>query len=478
MNLLVAIIGYFLFKSLSFELHDFTNYYFGAKLFSMGEFGVQSYYPCEFNDQIARLGYSGLFGNFNPNSPFLLLFYYPFLLLSPMPAKLLFNVLSAVVFLFSFYRLNQFLKTPNWVMWVVSLVLIIPVKNNLLFGQTYLLLSSLLMEGYLAHERENKKWAAVWWFLAIALKLFPALLLVYLVAKKDFKTSKYLILACAGLGFATVILVGTDVTWFYLIKVFPLSSSGALSEAFVVNYQSWGMWMKYLFVSDPFYNPIPILPGGGVALTITNSLFYGVIAACLYAVCSQKSDNKAFGILLLAMLLLTPYGSTYSLVLVGFASILLYDSKSQFNSVLVLLLAALICIVNYRWFDGLEPAFQFVRLWCLLLLFGHTVFSEGGFKPNLKIVGFAILVLVLKLEYKPYQNEHYAIAPNALVCGYEREGNLVKLSGMNSHGETTWTEPLNGGGEALKLSEKNRGLGYFTIVRVLEREENQRKKKE
>lgn len=462
--LFIAILGFFLFQSWLFPLHDFTNYYFGAKLFALGEFSRFSYFPCFFNDQIAALAYPDLFGNFNPNSPFLLLFYYPFTWLSPEQAKLTFNLLSAALFSFSFYRLCIQLKTPNWAIGMLSLVMIIPIKNNLLFGQTYLLLSSLLIEGYLAHEKGHKKMAAIWWSLAISLKLFPVFIFIYLLAKRDFKTSQYLLIAGLLLGGLTTALVGLDVVWFYIIRVFPLSASGLLSEELVVNYQSWGMWIKYIFIPHEFYNPDPLLAGGAMMVTISNAIFYGVIVMLSYAVCVKFEAKKAFGVLLLGMLMLTPYGNTYSLVLIGLSTVLFIDDEKRVQNILLLFLVGLICTFNYHWLEALSPVFQFPRLWLMLLFFVLAITFLGRLQFTPRIWALGVLFAILKLEYNPPVRENMAVNPTSIICDFERKGNEVYLSGMNRNGETNWTEPLLTTLGELELSDKNRGLGYFTLV--------------
>ena len=90
--------------AVNFSIHDFGNYYFGAYFLSIGEFNTEIYFPHIFNQDISQLGYSGLYLNYAPNTPFLSLLFYPFTFFSVGTAKILFNVIS--VFLFS-YSLNK-----------------------------------------------------------------------------------------------------------------------------------------------------------------------------------------------------------------------------------------------------------------------------------------------------------------------------------------------------------------------------------
>ena len=58
-----------LYRSLSFPIHDFGNYYFGSFFFSKGDFSPAIYEPLEFNQKVANEGYSDLFLSYAPNPP-------------------------------------------------------------------------------------------------------------------------------------------------------------------------------------------------------------------------------------------------------------------------------------------------------------------------------------------------------------------------------------------------------------------------
>jgi Gpi18-like mannosyltransferase len=58
---------------------------------------------------------------------------------------------------------------------------LLPIKNNILFGQTYFLILVLLIEAYILLEKKESFKAGFFISLAICLKVFPIFLIPYFV---------------------------------------------------------------------------------------------------------------------------------------------------------------------------------------------------------------------------------------------------------------------------------------------------------
>ena len=195
--LCLVLIGYFIFQSLQVGGNDFSNSYFGASFLLQGEFDLGIFDPYTFNKKIYDMGYRNLFLNYNPNPPSTSIFFIPFAFLPLEASKLLFNIVSSALFLLSVYRLCRHLNVDQrWIMICIPIVFFIPVRNQILFGQTYFLVFALLAEGFIAHERRKLLTASVLWSTAIFIKVFPVILVLFLILKKDWKQIIYLGVAC------------------------------------------------------------------------------------------------------------------------------------------------------------------------------------------------------------------------------------------------------------------------------------------
>lgn len=183
----------YVYRAVAFPIHDFANYYFGGYFLRQHTFTASTYFPYLFNKEIISLGYPPSFAGFAPNTPFLAMFLYPFTFIQLASAKLAFNILSSILFVISIYRLACFYKI-NWVYLVaIPLIFFVPIRNELLFGQVYLLLFFLLTEFWLAYEKNQQFKAALFLCFVIFLKVFPVLLVLIYLYKKQFRPLFYML---------------------------------------------------------------------------------------------------------------------------------------------------------------------------------------------------------------------------------------------------------------------------------------------
>ena len=169
---LFLVSSFFLWKSLSFNINDFGNYYFGGLFLRLGLFNSQIYFPYHFLSQVQLLTQEQYFLSYAPNSPFLALLFTPLSHIKIELAKLCFNLISIIAFSISLVKLfNHFNTSKNWLI-VLPFLFLIAIKNQILFGQMYFLLFSFLTFGYLNYKKERWIRMSIWWGLAICLKYF------------------------------------------------------------------------------------------------------------------------------------------------------------------------------------------------------------------------------------------------------------------------------------------------------------------
>lgn len=391
----ICFLGYWVFQSASFPPHDFANSYFGAWFFLRGEFDISIFDPYTFNKKIFDEGFRNIFLSYSPNPPFTALFFAPFALIPLPAAKLLFNLISCALFLLSVYRLSKHYEVSSSLLFLVIPVLFfLPLRNQILFGQTYFLLFFLLGEGYLAYENKHYKRSALYWGLAIMLKVFPTIIVLFLILKKEWRATAYLAIACLLL--LVVCLFFQDVTLWkdYFLTILQRSNKGEISSSFTTNYQSALMLFKYLFVEHEATNPRPVFTHSPVLFVASLVLFKSAVLGACSSVIVQRKDFLAFGFLLLGSTLISPYGSTYSNILLLLVLIPLLKELPLKQSLAIVILIFFISNVPITIFHAFPVVLQFPRLALLSALFIAIFYFS---KPNIKWIYFPAFLLLLSI---------------------------------------------------------------------------------
>ena len=501
---LLLLCVFYAYKALAFPIHDFSNYYFGGKFLVDGNFNSKIYFPYDFNKAIFDIGYTNIFANYAPNTPFLAWLFLPFSLISLANAKLIFNCISIGLFAFSTYRLFSFYKINPRFALLIPILFLVPIKNSLLFGQVYFLLFFLLSEGWISYEKERWKSMSLVWRLASLLKVFPAILVLLLIFKKQWKALFYLALSGVLLFGISTLFTGIDIWFFYLKEVLPKASNGEIATAFVDNYQSVFMFLKKLFVFDSVENTAaifnyPILFSALILIFKTGILTIGYFV-------SKRNSNSLFmfSYWILAMILISPYGSTYTFILLIFPVLALL--KSEISTIKKIVFCGILFLINNLPLSiFIEKPFplSYLRLFLLLTLFIMFLIQLQQ-NINWKIiitytVAPLILVMIFKkaevidstvlLKEGPILIYDYEIKNNNLIV-YFKDEKCEKILWMPFKVQTF--EPLNlknnqvfyqkkqltfdksnklkplliDNKTVMYLSDYGRGIGFYTLRKI------------
>jgi len=502
---LILLCGFYAYKAIDFPVHDFANYYFGGKFLAQGNFNADIYFPYKFNRAIFDLGYLGIFASYAPNTPFLAIVFAPFSVFPAVIAKLIFNCLSILLFALSICRLFSFYSINTKFALLIPVLFLVPIKNNLLFGQAYLLLFFLLAEGWIAYRSERWKLTGLLWGCAIMLKIFPVLLLAFLIFKRQWKPFLSLIFSCLLFFGVSLFFTGIDVWDFYLKTVLPKASNGEIANSFVDNYQSVFMFLKRIFIYDKFENPHPALHA--------NHLFYGIVLAFKIGVVAigfivSKGRDKAFlpfSFWVVAMILLSPYGSTYVFLLMVFPFMAILQSGiSNIKKILLLGILFLINTIPLSVFIAKQFPVSYLRLFFLVAF--TVLFIVLLFQKSVLIKAFIIsLIVFIPASFKgfPLFVKGESFLPDGspiLIYDYQIKNNQLIYFYWNENGENHASVPFkclnqrrlkidkkqiaignklltNDPGCKLKpiliddkivlyLTDYDRGIGFYTIRRI------------
>ena len=387
--LCILFCSYWIFESYRYPPGDFANSYMGA-YFQINEgLDADLFDPFTFNRKTSDAGFEGMFLSYNPNPPSAALLFTPFALLPIKESKLLFNCLSALLFLVTLGRLARHLRIETRIVLLfIPLIFFIPIRNQILFGQTYFLLLFLLSEGYLAYQKEKYPLASVLWAIAIFLKIFPAIVILLLISDKNLKASVWLSVTCLVGLILCVAIQGMDMWITYTFQVLPANLKGEITSSYATNYQSANALFRHLFVYNADLNPEPLL-SSKLLFHLFDVLFKTFVLGYAVLFAREQQGIIRMGVLLLAGILISSYGSTYSNLLLLFILLPLsarWNAKSLWGLILILLAGNL----PVSWFRHFFVLLQFPRLFLLCAVLVIVIMTA---QPRLRLMPFVVFLL-------------------------------------------------------------------------------------
>lgn len=427
---LILLLSYFLWNSTRVPIGDFANYYFGSHLFVNGQFTSEVYFPEFFNQEIYNQFTDYYFMSYAPNSPFIAMAFVPLTIFPIGLAKFLFNFSTSLLFIFSILKLQNAHPISTKLVALVPLLFIIPIKNQILFGQLYFLLFFLLVLGYLALRKEQFWLMGLFWGLAISLKIFPLIVFGYLALNKKWKGIFTLGLFVILLNASTLLTVNVDVWKFYFTEILQRANNGEIAGMFVDNYQTLYMFLKRIFVFHPVENPKALFH----APMLFSSLLWTIKSfLLLFLVWVTLKENKKPGfvlsIWLFVSLLLIAYGSTYShLILIP----LIWSFLRGGGRINILLVMAITIAVNSSVIE-----IPYLRLLFLIFAFGILLWKLRSEIPYTLIASVSvgigiILFLILPVPTK----DRYATLENMPILShdYDIKNDEIRISYWNQNG--------------------------------------------
>ena len=441
--------AYFIVQSYNFPIHDFANYFFAGKLLVKGQFGEHLYDPGTFNLLIHEMGYEGIFANYAPNVPFFAIFYSPLSILPVIDAKLLVNSVSALAFIWSVDRIFRYLNIPRYSFLVLPILLYVPIRNSLLFGQPYLLMISLMLEGFIAFDRGKTMIGIILWIIPAALKLTPGVILLYLLSRKKYQSAGLFIIAGISVIFLTFLIVHPDVYFFYFEKMGSKIALGDLvSNGFNYTQQTILALNKYLFVFHDPQNPEPWIDAFWLFIFMV-SVSSAVIVFLTY-LASSKSRNEfhAFSLWIFLILFLSSYSSSYARIFIVFIWIAIWQKGINVRSALITLLLFMYCNMPYRWLEHLPLLIKFIGLIIITLVFCVSIEWDFTVRKYLKQLTIVIVFLITINIYRfpdDYTTSYPVFSEKVrLLLDYELKDSLIVYHHWNGEYNTErWPEPVH-----------------------------------
>jgi hypothetical protein len=275
----------------------------------------------------------------NAHPPTAVLLALPLAWLSYPQALLVWNLLSIAALALTLVLLARTLEVslPPW-LWLALAPLILfvyPFREQVHEGQLNLLLLLLLTAVWVSDRAGKPVLAGAFLAAAVAIKLFPAVLFLYFLLRRQWT------LVLAGLLWLlffeglTVAVLGWSTSWTYGTEVIPRISEW---RSMFNNSSPAGFWSK-LFDPGPkgfVIKPLVYSPFLARACTLVSSLvILGVLVWRVPWAQTRAEMDRGFALAVLAMLLLTPLVWEHSFLLLVLPVFLLFVKAPSLRSGLV-----------------------------------------------------------------------------------------------------------------------------------------------
>ena len=389
-------------------LHDFSNSYFSARLLHDGIppetviFDIHA-----FNTYIWELGYTDELVDFYVNSPFTLAAFYPLAYIeNAYLAKFVFNSISILLFLAGLLLLaKKTITNSKWLLLVIPILFYVPIRNQILFGQSYFIVFFFVVAGYYVLEKRKEYGTGLLLGFAALLKFFPVFYGIPLAFQKRWKAVGLCVIGTLLFVIIGIFITGSTLWESYFLDILPHTFSSKTTTDYRVNYQSLDVFFKYLFVEDAYYNPNAWIANERI-YSIANWITKAIIIGTAIGLSIRKKNNTFMLLAIWVTTLFLTQGrtATYAQVLWVIPLFVVFPllrqaqntiSRKRLNvpyKLLLLGLVMVICNFPFQRLGGMPIGVQFSRLWLVILL-SVVMYKQLGGRLHLRYMGLAFIVL-------------------------------------------------------------------------------------
>jgi hypothetical protein len=308
---------------------DFANYYLTARLYREGYPVERVYEWTWFQRQKDHAGIEQPLVGFIPSTLTSALTILPLSSLSPLQANRVWLVVSFGLLMLAV----ALLKTITALTWrrvgVLTFLAVAPLHKNFLSGQVHVVMLLLLALAAWLYFRDWYILSGITVAAGAAMKIYPALFLLFFVVKKQWRAAAGLACGLAGAVLISVRLFGADASRAYFREILPWGVRGEIIDPYAVEWDSLNAFFRRLFIFEPELNPAPVahLP---VLYAIFHALLHaGILVAFLWAMTLKHTDPSRrkleWAIYCFLLLLLSSEPLPYHFVILILTAVLVVD---------------------------------------------------------------------------------------------------------------------------------------------------------
>lgn len=322
----LLLISYFLYFSVEHAFsksNGFASYYTASRLLIEGE-NPTEYYNDEYFSSKVENYVPGIYEIYLVNLPTTTFLVLPFSVFDHETARSLWltiNILLLSLTIGFLIRGNKYYN--GWLPFVLILFFSFqPLYANVVAAQAYILIFCGLTVIFVGYMKGDRKLPGIVTGLIVILKSAGTYLLLLFIIRKNWKNLLWSVITIIFLFLVTIPFLGFDSWIAYSNKLMNYSSSPTLS---VTAYQTIHSFFAHLFIFDAKWNPEPIinLEIVGILLTIVSSLI--ILALTIFSIIKHKKPDLAFGLFVIAGLILNPASIDYHYMLILVPVLILID---------------------------------------------------------------------------------------------------------------------------------------------------------
>lgn len=338
---------------------DFPNYYLGARLFRQGNPMERVYEWTWFQRQKDHLGIDQRLVGFIPLTLPSILPMLPWCSLPPLQAKHYWLLLNLLFLLGAALILKASTTLSTQRVALLTFLAVIPLHDSFLFGQMHVFVLLLLTLAAWLYFKDLGFISGIVLAVAAAIKIYPALFLIFFVFKKQWRAATGLVVGLAGAGLMSLWLFGKDACRFYALEVLPRAVRGEVNDPYNLAWSSFTALLRRLFIAEPEFNPNPVVHLPWLYALLQSLVHSFILVVFLWAITSKKRDADGakleWATYLFLVLFLSSQAVSYHFVALILAAVLVTDYLIAHNQRMLagfaVLLYVLICgpIVHLRW---------------------------------------------------------------------------------------------------------------------------------
>jgi Glycosyltransferase family 87/WD40-like Beta Propeller Repeat len=297
---------------------DFPNYYITAHLLRSHVSTSRIYEWVWFQRQQDYLQTGQTFSAMQPLTPFSALFLWPFASLAPLAAKHCWLIVNAGLLVVSAGMLRSIVGL-RWSRIALLIAASYPLERNFLTGQFYVLLLFLIVMGLWLHLRGYRISAGSAIAIAIGLKIFPLLYVLYFLRKRDWRALFGVVAGGLAVAAISIAAFGWKLNQLYVLQLLPREMRGDSTNPYDLTSASFTVLFHRLFVFEPTLNPHPMVHAAWLLPVLLAIVQLLIVTPLIVLVVPRIKDSRRiqleWSVVLLACLTLSPMPASYHFVL-------------------------------------------------------------------------------------------------------------------------------------------------------------------
>jgi hypothetical protein len=373
---------------------DFANYYTPARVLARGGDVGALYDRDSFAAAMTDSGLSGL-GSFIPHPPANALWLLPFASFSAASAKGMWStvlVVSLVLTVFALSRSPPGLEASKAA--VIVLAPTLAIRNDLAFGQPYLVLAALLGGGVLALDGKRDVVAGLLLGLGVSFKPYAIAVGLLLLRRDRLRAFAGFIAGALLPSLAVIAISGVGPFVEFATKVLPWMVRGEIQDPFSPAWGSVSALSNRLFRYEPDLNPLPLVAAPIAARFLAAAVSAALLATGVFAgrrAMASGRPAEAVAVVIAFALAASPFAASYHLVLLSVTVAVV--ARRLRGAALVTLVAGFAVlgspVVNqFRGAEGFLTPLAFVRLFGIVAV---AIVASWSFLDR-RVIGAAMAV--------------------------------------------------------------------------------------